>query len=122
MGTLRKILREPLLHFVVLGAGLFVLFGVVGGPAEERPDPIVVSAAKVENLAELFRQTWRRPPTQEELDGLIEDHLEEEIFYREALLLRLDADDIVIRRRLRQKMEFISEDVMQPVEPTEAEL
>jgi hypothetical protein len=122
MDRLRKILREPLLHFVVLGAGLFVLFGVVGGPAEERPDQIVVSAAKVENLAELFQRTWRRPPTQAELDGLIADHVKEEILYREALALGLETDDIVIRRRLRQKMEFLSEDVAAQGEPSEAEL
>jgi PPIC-type PPIASE domain len=122
MSVLQRILREPLLHFLLLGAGLFVLFGVVGGPAEERPDRIVVSAAKVENLAELFRRTWRRPPTQAELDGLIEDHVKEEILYREALALGLERDDIVIRRRLRQKMEFISEDVARPAEPTAAEL
>jgi hypothetical protein len=122
MGTLQKILREPLLHFVVLGGGLFLLFGVVGESADERPDRIVVSAAKVENLAELFRRTWRRPPSQAELDGLIEDHVKEEILYREALALGLDDDDIVIRRRLRQKMEFVSEDVAQPAEPTEDEL
>jgi hypothetical protein len=122
MTRLQKILREPLFHFLVLGAGLFVLFGVVGQPAEERPNQIVVSAAKVENLAELFKRTWRRPPTQPELDGLIEDHVKEEILYREALALGLERDDIVIRRRLRQKMEFISEDVAQPAEPTETEL
>ena len=68
----------------------------------------MVSAAKVENLAELFERTWRRPPTQPELDGLIEDHVKEEILYREALALGLERDDIVIRRRLRQKMEFVS--------------
>jgi hypothetical protein len=122
MTGLRKILREPLLHFLLLGAGLFVLFSLVGKPTEERPDQIVVSAAKVENLAELFRRTWRRPPTQQELDGLIADHVKEEILYREALALGLEEDDIVIRRRLRQKMEFVSEDVAPPAEPSEAEL
>jgi PPIC-type PPIASE domain len=122
MTRAQKVLREPLLHFVVLGAALFVLFGVVGGPAEERPDRIVVSPAKVENLAGLFRQTWRRPPTQAELDGLIADHVKEEILYREALALGLERNDIVIRRRLRQKMEFISEDTAPQAEPTEDEL
>ena len=122
MTTLPKVLREPLLHFVVLGAGLFLLFGVVGESADERPDRIVVSAAKVENLAELFERTWRRPPTQDELDGLIEDHLKEEILYREALALGLERDDSVVRRRLRQKMEFISEDLAQSAEPTADEL
>ena len=122
MTGLQKILREPLLHFLVLGAGLFVLFGVVGGPTEQRPDQIVVTEAKIGNLAQLFERTWRRPPTQDELDGLIEDHVKEEILYREALALGLEQDDIVIRRRLRQKMEFISEDVAPPAEPTVAEL
>lgn len=122
MTGLRNILREPLLHFLVLGAGLFLLFGGVGDPTDERPDRIVVTEAKIANLAELFRQTWRRPPTQAELDGLIEDHVEEEILYREALALGLDRDDIVIRRRLRQKMEFVSEDIMAQAEPSDAEL
>ena len=122
MTGLWKILREPLLHFVVLGVGLFVLFGAIGEPAEERQDQIVVSAAKIDNLAELFRRTWRRPPTRAELDGLIEDHVKEEILYREALALGLEQDDIVIRRRLRQKMEFISEDVAAQAEPGEGEL
>ena len=106
----------------MLGAGLFLLYGLIGGPAEQRPNRIVVSAAKVENLAELFERTWRRPPTQAELDGLIEDHVKEEILYREALALGLERDDIVIRRRLRQKMEFVGEDVAPPAEPTEEEL
>jgi hypothetical protein len=122
MSRLQRALREPLLHFLVLGAGLFMLFPLIGGPADERPDQVVVTEAKIGNLAELFERTWRRPPTQAELDGLIEDHIKEEIFYREALALGLERDDIVIRRRLRQKMEFISEDVAQPAEPTEAEL
>jgi hypothetical protein len=122
MTSLRKVLREPLIQFLLLGAGLFLLYGVVGGPAEERPDQIVVTEAKIGNLAELFTRTWRRPPTRAELDGLIEDHIQEEILYREALALGLERDDIVIRRRLRQKMEFISEDTAPQAEPTEDEL
>ena len=122
MSGLQKILREPLLHFLVLGAGLFVLYGVVGKLADERSDRIVVTEAKIGNLAEVFERTWRRPPTPAELDGLIEDHLKEEIFYREALALGLDRDDTVIRRQLRLKMQFISEDVATQTEPTEAEL
>jgi hypothetical protein len=122
MTRLQRILREPLVHFLVLGAGLFLLFGVVGEPADERPDQIVVTEAKIENLAELFERTWRRPPSEAELDGLIKDHIKEEILYREALALGLERDDTLIRRRLRQKMEFISEDVAAQAEPTEAEL
>jgi hypothetical protein len=73
-------------------------------------------------LAELFQRTWRRPPTEAELDGLIDDFVKEEILYREALALGIEQDDIVIRRRLRQKMEFISEDLATQAEPTGAEL
>lgn len=122
MTRLRKFLREPLLHFLVLGALLFVLFDLVGTPPEAPTERIVVSAAKVENLAELFRRTWRRPPNQAERDGLIDDYVKEEIFYREALALGLEQDDSVIRRRLRQKMEFLSEDVAEQVEPTDDDL
>ena len=82
----------------------------------------MITEAKIENLAELFERTWRRPPTPAELDGLIEDHIEEEIFYREALALGLDRDDTVIRRQLRLKMQFISEDFAPQTEPAEDEL
>ncbi len=122
MKRLKKILREPLLHFLVLGAGIFVLFGAVGDTRDEKSDRIVVSAGKIENLVELWRRTWQRPPTQQELEGLIEDHIKEEVLYREALALGLDQDDTIIRRRLRQKMEFLVEDVAAAAEPTEAEL
>ncbi len=122
MRSLQKILREPLLHFAVLGAGLFLFYGLIGEQAEKRSDRIVVSSAKVGDLAQMFERTWRRPPTRAELDGLIQDHIQEEIFYREALALGLDRDDIVIRRQLRLKMQFISEDFAPRTEPAEDEL
>jgi hypothetical protein len=110
-----------LLHFLLLGSGLFVLFRLVGGDAEA-PKAIVVTEARVEALAENFARTWMRPPTAQELTGLVEDYVKEEIFYREAVTMGLDRDDVVIRRRLRQKLEFISEDVATAVEPTEQQL
>jgi hypothetical protein len=73
-------------------------------------------------MAELWKRTWQRPPTQQELQGLIEDHIKEEVLYREALALGLNQDDTIIRRRLRQKMEFLVEDVAAGVEPTDSEL
>jgi hypothetical protein len=110
-----------LLHFLLLGAVLFVLFRLVGGEAQT-PKEIVVTEARVEALAENFARTWMRPPTAQELTGLVEDYVKEEIFYREAVTMGLDRDDIVIRRRLRQKLEFISEDVAAAVEPTDQQL
>jgi PPIC-type PPIASE domain len=116
-----RLLKEPLLHFLVLGAALFGLFGLVGKKEAEQPATIVVSAARIESLANGFARTWQRPPSAEELLGLIDDHIRDEVFYREGKALGLDRDDIVIRRRLRQKLEFVAED-MGVAEPSNAEL
>jgi hypothetical protein len=119
---MRKLLREPLLHFLVLGAALFAAFQLAGdrGPAAERK--IVVTAGKIEHLATGFSRTWRRPPTAKELDGLVEDYLREEVFYREALVLGLDKDDTIVRRRMRQKLEFLAGDATSLVAPSDQEL
>jgi hypothetical protein len=118
---MKRLLREPLLHFLILGAGIFVLFSTVGDVQDEKSDRIVVSAGKIENLVELWKRTWQRPPTQQELEGLIEDHIKEEVLYREALALGLNQDDTIIRRRLRQKLEFLTDDIV-AVDPTEEQL
>jgi len=118
----RTWLREPLLHFMVLGAALFLLAGLLGKKDAPRVSRIVVSAGTIESLSLAWQRTSGRPPTPQELDGLIEDHLREEILYREALALGLERDDTVVRRRLREKFEFLFEDAAQPAEPTDAEL
>ncbi len=115
-------LREPLLHFLALGAGLFLLFSLTGKGAGDQADQIVVSAGQIERLVAIWQKTWQRPPTAEELVGLIEDHVREEVYYRQALAMGLDRDDLIIRRRLRQKLEFLSEDLAAQVEPSEEEL
>jgi hypothetical protein len=94
----------------VLGAALFGLFSMVGKKGAEAPAKIVISAPRVAILADRFARTWRRPPTEQELQGLVEDDIRDEIFYREGRAAGLDRDDLVIRRRVRQKMEFLSED------------
>jgi hypothetical protein len=113
--------REPLLHFLILGTGLFWLAGVFADPAKQRSGRIVLGAGDVAQLVAGFERTWQRPPTEEELAGLIEDRVREEVFYREALALGLDRDDTIVRRRMRQKMEFLSEDLA-AAEPSDAEL
>ncbi len=122
MARLTHLLREPLAHFFVLGAGIFLLAALVGESDENQPDEIVVSAGQVDHLVETWQRTWQRPPTQAELEGLVEDHIREEILYREAIAIGLDRDDIIIRRRLRQKMEFLTQDLVERAEPTEEEL
>jgi hypothetical protein len=120
--VIRRLLREPLLHFLLIGVALFMLYGELNRGRSNAPRDIVVSEARVEALAESFATVWMRPPTPEEIKGLIDDHIAEEIYYREAIAMGLDQDDTVIRRRLRQKMEFISEDAATATEPTDAEL
>jgi PPIC-type PPIASE domain len=119
---LTRLLKEPLLHFLVLGAALFGLFSFVGDEGEAaKPAKIVVSAARINNLASGFARTWQRSPTQEEMQGLVEDHIREEIFYREGKALGLDRDDVIVRRRIRQKMEFMLEG-MNLAEPDDDQL
>ena len=115
-------LHEPLLHFLLIGAGIFILYHVVRGGDEAAPREIVISAPRIDALAENFARTWMRPPSPQELRGLVDDYVKEEVFYREAIAMGLDRDDTVIRRRLRQKMEFVSEDAAATAEPTDAQL
>ena len=118
---LARLLREPLLHFLLLGGVLFAIFGR-GGPSDAgiADRQIVVSEADISRLADGFSRTWHRPPAADELEAQIQDYIREEVLYRTALALGLDKDDTIIRRRLRQKMEFLFEDTV-PV-PQEAEL
>lgn len=115
-------LREPLLHFVVLGLGLFLLHAWVGGPAIGEGGDIVITRGRIEQLTIGFQRMHQRAPDPSELDGLIDDAIKEEIYSREAKALGLDRDDTIIRRRLRQKLEFVSEDVTPIAEPSDAEL
>jgi len=119
----KRFIREPLLHFVVLGAALFALdalFGERAGPAGD--DEIVVSRGRIDNLRALFVKTWQRPPTAPELRGLVDDFVLEEALYREGKAMGVDVDDTIIRRRVRQKMEFAVDDIIEFDKPTEAQL
>lgn len=117
-----RLLREPLLQFLLLGAALFLLYRAVAPVPDAPPGRIVVERAQVARLVQQFERTWLRPPTRAELTGLIDEHVTEEILYREALALGLDKNDLVIRRRLRQKMDFLNEDVSAQRAPSDAEL
>lgn len=119
---LNRVLREPLVHFLLLALLIFAGYGLLGAGAEDKPDSIVVTAAKIEQMATVFTKTWQRSPTAEELKGLIDDYVKEEILVRQALELGLDRDDTVVRRRLRQKMEFLNAAAAEALTATDAEL
>lgn len=119
--TLHLLLREPLLHFLLIGVVLFLVYTLLN---DNRIDDgrVVISEAKINHLISLWKKKRLRPPTQAELDSMIQQQVREEIMVREALAMGLDKDDSVIRRRLAQKVEFISSDLATAIEPTETDL
>ncbi len=112
------------MHFLLIGA---VLFGVYGLAAPRLPSAassreIRLSLDEIAQLTQLFESQWRRPPTPQELERMVENKVQEEILYREALAMGLDKDDEIVKRRMAQKMQFLAEDTAAAYEPTTAEL
>jgi peptidyl-prolyl cis-trans isomerase C len=120
----KRLLREPLVHFLLLGALLFGLYSVAGtgGTAPAASKEIRFTLDEVAQLVLLFQSQWRRPPTPQELERLVENKVQQEILYREALAMGLDRDDEIVKRRMAQKMQFLAEDVAAAREPTADEL
>ena len=119
---MKRILREPLLHFLLLGAAIFAAYSLLSQRSSGEPGRVVISVGQVAAMEVGFTRAWQRPPTREELEGLIRDRVQEEVYYREAKALDLDKDDTIVRRRLRQKMEFVTDGVAALAEPTDDEL
>jgi peptidyl-prolyl cis-trans isomerase C len=118
--------KEPLFHFVIIGAVIYLLFGYFGQSESDdvvlEENTIVVTEGEIKWLAEMWQKKWNRPPSNNEMVGLVRDHLRETVLYREAVAMGLDKDDVIIRRRMAQKLEFLAEDLITPKPPTEEEL
>jgi hypothetical protein len=121
---MRRLLREPLLHFLLLGTALFGAYSTLnrGRGGAEPSKQIQLTLADLSQLEIYFESQWRRPPTPEELQRLVEDKVREEVLYREALAMGLDKEDTIVKRRMAQKMQFLAEDVASAHEPRTAEL
>lgn len=118
-----KWIREPLVHFTILGAALFLAYAVASDLfAVDQARQIVMDEAEIELLADGWQRQWQRPPTADELRGLVDARVREEVLYREAQAMGLDVNDIVVRRRMVQKMELLSQDLALLVDPTDQEL
>lgn len=124
MNLLSRISREPITHFLLIGALLFGVFAIVSKDEETLQEAHVFSVSEPEviQLVAQFRQTWRRAPTADELDGMIHGYIREEVLVREALSLSMDISDPVIRRRLAQKMEFLIASSAAALVPSDEEL
>lgn len=119
--NIKRLLKEPLAHFFGLGLLLFVLYAVVNDDSARSAEEIVIDQGRMSGLVANFEMTWQRPPTDEELQTLIDTWVREEILYREGIAIGFDLNDPVIRRRVAQKMSFVA-DGMVPSSPDEAEL
>jgi hypothetical protein len=118
---MRRLLREPVLHFLLIGLFIFVTYGLLAA-RDDQGKRIVVSQAAVDSLTREHQSRWMRPPTEQELAGLIDAHVRDEILYREGQALGLDRDDPVIKRRVRQKLEVVAEEQLARAAPTDADL
>ena len=121
---MRRFLREPLVHFLLAGAILLGLSSVTpsGRSATAPSTEIRLSLGDIAQLTLLYESQWRRPPSPQELELMVENKVQQEILYREALAMGLDKDDEIVKRRMAQKMQFLAEDVAAAREPTSAEL
>lgn len=122
IARLRRLLQEPLIHFLAIGAALFAFSQWSAGGSGQASKTIVLTSGQIQHMAAGFTKVWQRPPTESDLKGLIDDWVREEIAVRAAVEAGLDRDDTVIRRRLRQKLEFLTEDLAEASAPTEQDL
>jgi hypothetical protein len=114
---MKKILREPLLHFLLIGVLLFAVYGAVN--TEQNENEILIDDNLISELAAKWELKRNRQPSLQELKGLIEQYVEQEVLYQEALAMNLDHNDEIVKRRLAQKMEFISDGLAESLQPSE---
>jgi hypothetical protein len=124
MNPIKCLLREPLTHFLFIGAALFAVYYYMQPVRSAPPSSkqIQLSLDELAQLTVLFQSQWRRDPTPEEFSRMVEQKVQSEVLYREALAMDLDKHDEIVKRRMAQKMQFLAEDVAAAREPTTEEL
>ena len=121
-GRLLTLLKEPIVPFLMVGAGLFGLQALWSARGGRASSEIVVSDEQAATMVQAFARAWQRPPSQQELQSLFDDHVRTEVLVREARALGLDRNDTIVRRRLRQKMEFVSDGSLTVPAPSDQQL
>ena len=118
-----KLVGEPLVHFFIIGALIYVAFAYTGGQViEDDTRRITITAGEITWLQDVWKKKWNRPPTPQELQGIVKQLLRERVLASEATAMGLDKDDIIIRRRLAQKLEYLSQDLLGGGTPSDEEL
>jgi peptidyl-prolyl cis-trans isomerase C len=122
MPKIRTLLKEPLVHFLLIGFAMFLVYAIVDGDVGPEDNHIKITRADIELMAARWQKQWQRLPTEEELKGLIDAHVREEVLYREAIVMGLDQNDTIVRRRVAQKMDFVLADASSAATPSDAQL
>ncbi len=120
--VLKKIIRAPLIHMLIFGGLLFGVFLLLYKDKEDIEKIITIRNSDVTQLIARWNAQFKRNPTEQEMRALLNNHIREEVLYREAKALGLDQDDVIIRRRLAQKMEFLFQDLLVDTDPIEEEI
>ena len=115
-------LREPLLHFLLIGAALFIIFSLSNDSTTEKDNSIIITQSDLENLASAWLKRAGRPPTEQEREQQLKRYIREQVLYREAVAMGLDKNDAIVRKRLAKKIEYLFDDLSYIPEPTEEEL
>jgi len=119
----KRFFGEPLVQFLLIGGCIYGAFALFGAPEENAGENRVhVDAARIESMISQWESRWKRPPTRQEIEGLIESYVKEEILYRQAVTMGLNEDDPITRRRMAQKLEFLTSDLASAAQPAEGEL
>ncbi len=120
---LSTLIHEPLIYFLTIGALIYLLYGLFSKPGGgESDNTITITAGEIDWLETSWKKRWMRAPTPQERQGLIDAYVKERVMSREAIAMGLDRDDTIIRRRLAQKLEFLTQDLVKPAPPAEEDL
>lgn len=120
--ALLRLVREPLVHFVLIGAVLFYVGGQRASEGGGERNEIVITEGDIDQMLVSWQAQGMPPPSAAAIRGMVEAKVREEVLYREAIAMGLDQDDIIVKRRLAQKMDFLAEDLSSLQEPTTEEL
>ena len=118
-----RLFKEPLIQFLIIGAAIYGAYAMFATPEEDFRDTLVhVDSNRINAFISEWEARWNRPPTPEEIDGLIQSYIKEDVLYRQAVAMGLNEDDPITRRRMAQKLEFLTSDLAMMVQPAEGVL